>query len=205
MKKLNPWRKIGEKDDSEQASIIRAILDLGDLSYKLDPWLPFPQNLCAFKFGKDKLPIPIGALLILWKKCPLFIGRCPKCKGVVYGYGFGGFLSFGGISGCCLNCGIHLHRQVGGLSVVSRTIRPFLEETPYFLDKFAIFGGSLEGSREPLLTVLRKMGVKNIPSKEWALQREESLCAFTTELTERKINEGGKRNKGEEKKPSRKI
>lgn len=69
MNKLNPWSKINNGgDDSERASIIRALLGLGKLSGKLDLWLPFPQNLCCFSFGKDARPIPVGALLILWER-----------------------------------------------------------------------------------------------------------------------------------------
>ena len=81
MSGLMKWKKSkNQKDGSkEKAAIIRAILGLGELTEKLDPWLPFPQNSCCFFFGKDRLPIPVGALLFLWENSFLFTGECPYC------------------------------------------------------------------------------------------------------------------------------
>lgn len=179
MNKLNPWSKINNGgDDSERASIIRALLGLGKLSGKLDLWLPFPQNLCCFSFGKDARPIPVGALLILWEKCPLFTGQCPECNSKVFGYAFGGLLNIGGVVGCCIECKREFVRHVGGLGKTGSAITPFLKETPYFI-KTARFGDTFKGPREPLLADLRELGIRDIPDEEWALLSDSPSVSFS--------------------------
>jgi ribosomal protein S27E len=175
---------LGEKNDNrkhdshEKAAIIRAILSLGDLSGKLDPWLPFPQNSCCFLFGKDKLPIPVGALVYLWDNCPLFTGKCPKCGGKTYSYAFGGLLSIGDIRGCCVSCGESVSNPIGGLGRLSMELKPVLKETPYYINGL-IYGGTYEGKRGPLIKALKKLGIKELPGEEWALETEPSAASMT--------------------------
>lgn len=178
MKKSNHWKNNNNGDDSERASIIRALLGLGKLSEKLDPWLPFPQNSCCYSFGKDKRPIPVGALLILWEKHPLFTGRCPECNGKAFGYAFGGLFNIGGIVGCCIECKRKLFRHVGGLMKTGGLISPFLKDTPYSLNT-SLFGGAFKGPREPLLTALRELGIRDIPDEEWALGSDPPGVSLT--------------------------
>jgi hypothetical protein len=62
------------------------------LGKRLDPWLAFPQTMCCYSFGEKRVPLPIGALRILWKKYPDFKTTCPECGALCYGVAFGGLL-----------------------------------------------------------------------------------------------------------------
>ena len=185
MTNLNVWRKNDKwkYGNHEKAAIIRAILNLGDLSGKFDLWLPFPQNSCCFLFGKDKLPIPIGALIYLWENCPMFTGQCPYCGGRAYGYAFGGLLNIGGISGCCIDCGESVNNPVGGLGKLNLDMKPILKETPYYINGL-VYGGTYEGKRKPLFTALKKLGIKDLPGEKWVLQREPSATSMTINFDE---------------------
>ena len=187
MSGLMKWKKSkNQKDGSkEKAAIIRAILGLGELTGKLDPWLPFPQNSCCFFFGKDRLPIPVGALLFLWEKAPLFTGKCSHCGGKTYNYAFGGLLSIGDIRGCCVSCGESVSNPVGGLGKLYKIFKPILENTPYYINGMA-FGGTYEGKRWPLLRALKKLGIKDLPDDDWASQSEPSAASLTVKSDEGK-------------------
>ena len=52
--------------NTELAQVIRAANRHRGELLKLDPWIPFPQNGCCFRFGDEKTPLPIGALFRLW-------------------------------------------------------------------------------------------------------------------------------------------
>ena len=187
MSGLMKWKKSkNQKDGSkEKAAIIRAILGLGELTEKLDPWLPFPQNSCCFFFGKDRLPIPVGALLFLWENSFLFTGECPYCGDKTYGYSFGGLLNIGGITGCCVNCGASTQNPIGGLMKLNNLLSPALQETPYYINGL-IYGGTYEGKRWPLLRALKKLGIKDLPDDEWASQSEPSAASLTVKSDEGK-------------------
>lgn len=169
---------------NEKAVLIRAILGLGELTEKLDPWLPFPQNSCCFLFGKDKLPIPVGALLFLWEKTPLFTGKCSHCGGKTYNYAFGGLLSIGDIRGCCVSCGKSVSNPVRGLGKLHKMFKPILENTPYYISGMA-FGGTYEGKRWPLIRALKKLGIKGLPDDEWASQSEPSAASFSVKFDDK--------------------
>jgi hypothetical protein len=182
---MNDLTKLEKNDNrgnssNEKAVLIRAILGLGELTGKLDPWLPFPQNSCCFLFGKDKLPIPVGALLYLWENSSLFTGECPHYGGKTYSYAFGGLLNIGDIRGCCISCDKGVSNSIGGLGVLNQTFRPILQDTPYYINGM-IFGGTYEGKRWPLIRALRKLGIKDLPDYKWAMQREPSAASFSVQ------------------------
>jgi hypothetical protein len=170
VKRTTPWEP-RDPFDHERAAIIRAVLRMSRLRDQLDPWLPFPQNSCTFAFGKEDRPLPVGGLLYLWEKWPAFTGRCPVCAGTGFGYAFGGLLSTGAVTGCCLRCETTLCRRIGGLGTIARELRPILRLTPYYL-KSGCFGGTFEGSRAPLVAALRDLGVADLPSEEWTRGRD---------------------------------
>ena len=175
-------------------SIVKALLELGDDISKLDPWLPFPQNSCCYSFGKESRPLPIGALMILWEKCPEAVWECPKCGGKVYTEGFGGLLGIGGFRGYCIDCGERSTNMKGGLVKVNRIVEPYLKKTPYFV-KGMVFGGTIEGRKRPLYDALKKLGVKDLPGEEWADEKEESICSFKVKDTKFQINFGARGKK----------
>jgi hypothetical protein len=170
VKRTTPWEP-RDRFDHERAAIIRAVLRMSRLRNQIDPWLPFPQNSCTFSFGKDDRPLPIGALRYLWKKWPAFSGKCPVCGGPGLGYAFGGLLSTGAVTGCCINCATMLCRRIGGLGTIAEELRPLLRSTPFYLIS-GRFGGTFAGPRAPLVRVLRELGVANLPGEEWTKGRD---------------------------------
>jgi len=70
---MDPW-EAKEPWAPQRASLVRNVLAFRD---QLDPWLPFPQNDCCFGFGEDSLPLPLGALFILWERWPAITGPSP--------------------------------------------------------------------------------------------------------------------------------
>ena len=176
---MYPWT-VGNAQAPELAALIRSVSKFKNELPQLDHWLPFPQNACCYSFGKDRRPLPIGALFLLWEKWPASTGTCPTCNGAVYGYAFGGFLSLGGVCACCAGCEKGLHRSVGGLLTIGKQIEPILKTTSYFL-KGALFGGSFEGPRAPLVKALRQLGATDLPKEGW----EEGCdpCAVSLTVT----------------------
>lgn len=177
---MHPF-KIGEKRDPERSAIIRGVLEFRDELIALDPWLPFPQNSCCFGFGEDDRPLPVGALLLLWESWPACSGVCPECGGRVFGYGFGGLLSNGGVVGCCIDCARSAFRFVGGLGHVADDVQPILKPTPYFL-KTGWLGGTVKGPRGPLVKALRRLGAANVPSATWIKGKDASGVELSIEL-----------------------
>src|SRR2546430_3384377 len=47
---------------------------------------------------------PLAALLLLWERWEYLRGACPACGSVALGVSFGGLLSVGSVTGCCLGC-----------------------------------------------------------------------------------------------------
>lgn len=146
--------------------VIHATLAYKHSLLALDPWLPFPQNSCCYSFGPEGRPLPIGALFILWERWPAFTGQCPECGAKVYGYGFGGMLSTGGVRAVCVGCTRTLYRSIGGLTVVGSEFRPWLTGTPYTAGSFR-FGGCFGGDGRALVDALRHLGASPLPDDAW--------------------------------------
>jgi len=153
--------------DVETAQLLRGILAHREALMEKDPWLPFPQHSCSFTFGKDKAPLPVGALALLWERWPAATGKCSDCGGHVLATAFGGGLSQGGVSACCSNCGRVHFRCIGGLSAVGEAPGRILKGTGFYVAT-GIFGGAQAGPRRPLWDALRELGVSELPEEEWA-------------------------------------
>ena len=76
---------------------------------------------------------PVGALILLWERWDYVRGHCPKCRSVVLGVSFGGLLSCGSVTGCCLGCARLVSRFIGGAGLIQSAIHKFLHDTPYRL------------------------------------------------------------------------
>ena len=76
---------------------------------------------------------PVGALILLWERWDYVRGHCPKCRSVVLGVSFGGLLSCGSVTGCCLGCARLVSRFIGGAGPIQSAIHKFLHDTPYRL------------------------------------------------------------------------
>ena len=159
----------------ERASLVRNVLAFRD---QLDPWLPFPQNACCFGFGEDSLPLPLGALLLLWERWPRITGPCPVCGGQWYGVGFLGFLVLGWIPGVCIECERSLKRNVSGAGWLANEIRPILKGSPYYLNR-GVMWGTIEGLRAPLVAALQSLGARDLPDEAWAREREGGGAGMT--------------------------
>jgi len=171
---MNPWGD-NEHRAPEKASLVRNVLAFRD---QLDPWLPFPQNACCFSFGADGLPLPVGALLVLWERWPAITGPCPVCGGQGYGVGFLGFLSTGWIPGVCIECERSLTRNVGGLGWLDDEIKPILKGSPYYLNR-GVMWGTFEGLRAPLVAALQSLRAGDLPDEAWAREREGGGASLT--------------------------
>jgi hypothetical protein len=147
---------------------------------QLDPWLAFPQANCAFRFGIENRPLPVGALFLLWDNLPDATGRCSHCCGEVYGWGFGGLLSVGGAVGCCVRCASRLTNRFGGLGIVAERLNGVLRDTEFHITT-GLFGGSVDGPRQPLCYALRRLGATDLPSKEWAAGEDRSEVSLSVD------------------------
>ena len=113
----------------------------------------------------------LGALILLWERWDYVRGRCPKCRAVVLGVTFGGLLSCGSVTGCCLGCARLVSRFIGGAGLIQSAINERLRDTPYRLTLTAqappadagefTYGGwgwSLPGKLAELEAVLQELG-----------------------------------------------
>ncbi len=164
-----------------EALLIGHVLMCRDEIKKLDPWVPFPQQACCFCFGRSKMPLPVGALLTLWAEWLPSTGTCPGCGGVVHGYGFGGMLHSAGVIGVCLRCHARCSRQLGGLPAIAAQLRQALAGTPYE-PSGARFGGTYGAPRRPLVELLRRLGVTDLPGYQWTADLPRQEVAIELEI-----------------------
>jgi hypothetical protein len=169
-----PWEpdKVKAKD-SGQAAVLSALERHADALLAQDPWIPVPQTSCTFTFGSKSRPLPICALLHLWKTWPSLQGDCPKCaaKAAIRGYSFGGLLTIGGITGACLQCGNQFVRWIGGLASSQATVQPLLKDTPFYLNQI-VYGRAVTGQRRLLYEALQQIAdPETLPSPEWVSAR----------------------------------
>lgn len=128
---LPPWTPVERNDAAAQAGILRVLRAWGPTLLERDPWIPVPQRGCSYAFGADERPLPIAALVHLWRHWPAATGTCPRCGGDVLAFTVGGMRSKGGVLGCCTLCERAFLRQLGGAARVAELITPVLEDTPY--------------------------------------------------------------------------
>jgi len=125
------------------AEVLRRLLAAQEAGQIDDLWLPFPQRSCCFVFGPNRnIPLPIGALFLLWSAGSPFVQDCPECGSRAYMNLFGGLLAIGGGRLVCIGCGLSYYQSLGGLATVSR----ILEGSPIggtpFLHTGMRFGGA---------------------------------------------------------------
>lgn len=159
------WRPVGRAD--RQRQFVTAILANEQALMQLDSWVPFPQTTCFAVFGDGNKPLPLGALVALWHRCPDFTGRCPLCGGRLYGYTIGGILRVAGVSACCVNCGAGAQRSLGTAVQAVKAVASYLRDTPYYM-RAVIPNGACAGASEPLVRALRELG--------WSSQRIDPDC-----------------------------
>lgn len=152
-----PWQTNNEREPL-RGPLIRALLEYRD---RLDPWFLFPQHHCAFSFGAEGRPMPIGALCLLWDGASEFVGICPRCGEDGYGWAAAGGLAVGGVIGACTDarCNSQLWRPLGGLATLGRILTPHLQATPYSL-KTGSLGGTFGADGQELLAQLRLLGAR---------------------------------------------
>lgn len=177
---MNPFAAKPDTDPG-LVLVIQATLAYKHRLLTLDPWLPFPQNACCHAFGPERKPLPIGALFLLWERWPACTGDCPECGAKVYGVGFGGLLSIGGVVAVCIGCSREMYRHIGGLMVVAEEFRPWLAGTPYALSS-SVFGGCVGGDRRALVDALRDLGASNLPDKAWLAQSPPPAASVSIDL-----------------------
>lgn len=112
----------------------------------------------------------VGALILLWERWDYLRGSCPSCGCDVLGVAFGGLLSCGQITSCCLGCARLVSRFIGGAGLIQSAIDERLSDTPYRLrlstravppGSQAMYGGwgwSLPRKIPALEAVLQELG-----------------------------------------------
>ena len=113
----------------------------------------------------------IAALILLWERWESLRGRCPECGSEVLGVGFGGLLSIGLITACCLGCARLVSHDIGGATTIQSAVTERLRDTPYRLTLMArpappntgqlTYGGwgwSLSAALPELTAVLQELG-----------------------------------------------
>jgi hypothetical protein len=153
------------------AEVIRRLLR-PTVFAQLDPWLPFPQNACSFRFGRASRPLPIGALRILWDEGAPFSQPCPECGDMARMISFGGLLSVGGGRLICTGCSGDFFQHIGGLSSVQMLVASTSLRSTEFNPSSFVFGGSVGSDGGALLKLL---GLPPLP-----MQREEGVVRLET-------------------------
>lgn len=174
---MDLWELI-EPREPERTALVRGLLQFREELLAADPWLPFPQNSCTFKFGDADRPLPIGGLVHLWENWPACTGKCPECRREVFGWTFGGLMALGGVIGCCLGCEAEFISRIGGMPRIGKDIRPILQSTPYFVSR-GILGGAAGSARLPLVNALRHLGAADLPDDSWARKPEPPGITYT--------------------------
>ena len=76
---------------------------------------------------------PVAALLLLWERWDYLRGACPACGSMALGMSFGGLLTVGAVTGCCLGCARFVTRHIGGVGPILSSVNEGLQDTPYRL------------------------------------------------------------------------
>ena len=136
------------------AEVLRRLL--GRAPDTLDPWLPFPQNACSYRFGRPPRPaqsLPIGALWRLWDSGFPFRAPCPACDATLHMYAMGGLLTIGGGFLVCPGCSGGYFCSIGNVSTVGALVSERLQGTEFRPAGF-VFGGAVGSDGAALLAEL---------------------------------------------------
>lgn len=124
------------------ADVLKRLLAAKEAKRIKDLWLPFPQRMCCFSFGPNRdMPLPIGALFLLWDAGSPFAQDCPDCGGQAYMVSFGGLLANGGGYLVCTDCGNEYFQWLGGFPKISE----ILKESPLADSEFRFTGMKFGG------------------------------------------------------------
>jgi hypothetical protein len=168
---LRVW-KADEIPGNPRLEILRGVSEHREPLRRLHPWVPFPQNGTCFAFGQRKLPLPVGALFVLWEQSPEFVSPCPHCQtGTALGYCFGGLFAIGGINQDCLDCGKESTNRYGGFVRLQQLVEPLLADTPFYVSGKR-FGAAYSGERTPIVNALRGLGWEVEVPERWLAQEE---------------------------------
>ena len=136
------------------AEVLRRLLARAPDS--LDPWLPFPQNACSYRFGRPPRPaqaLPIGALWRLWDSGFPFRAPCPACDATLHMFAMGGLLTIGGGFLVCPGCSGGYFCSIGNVSTVGALVSERLQGTEFRPAGF-VFGGAVGSDGAALLAEL---------------------------------------------------
>lgn len=158
---LFAWQDTG-RWNSVAAGVVRQLVANRGALLAIDPWTPVPQGSCAFYFGFDELPLPIGALATLWDNWPAATGACPRCGGAVRAYSIGGTAKRGGVLGACVVCERELIRPVGGLDTIADLVRPVLEGTPWHLAGVSPGAAPVRGESDAFEALLAEAAIDRV-------------------------------------------
>jgi hypothetical protein len=141
-------------NDPFVAEVLRRLLARAPDS--LDPWLPFPQNACSYRFGRPPRcpqPLPVGALWRLWDTGFPFRAPCLACDAMLHMVSMGGLLTIGGGRLVCPGCGGGFFCSIGNVSRVGALVAERLKGTEFQPIGF-VFGGSVGSDGAALLAEL---------------------------------------------------
>jgi hypothetical protein len=155
--------------DAEKAILISSCIKYRRELLRINPFMPFPQNLCPLSFGRQKAPLPIGVLFQLWDNFPALKGKCSFCDGDIYAFSFGGFYYSAAAVGVCLKCTRRFFRSFHPrpFSEIISKVEVILSGTAYSPDSIYDLKNPLRGDRTPLVMALKSIGEDAIPNKEW--------------------------------------
>ena len=142
---------------------------------RLDPWLPFPQNACSYRFGRAPRPeqsLPIGALWGLWESGLPFRAPCPACDATLHMFAMGGLLTIGGGFLVCPGCSGGYFCWIGNVSTVGALVSERLQGTEFRPAGF-VFGGAVGSDGAALLAELGLARFEQ--AEEGVVTREDGL------------------------------
>jgi hypothetical protein len=157
------------ESDPERAKLITACLRYRhELSRNGASWVPFPQGITAFTFGKHASRLPIGALFLLWDRGEPFVSICPSCNGKLYTFGFGGGFFGGGMSAVCTGCNKRFFRSTHqNIGTLFELLKEPLEGTAFYVSHMEL-NHVFPGQRQYLWKALKTCRAEELPSSEWA-------------------------------------
>jgi hypothetical protein len=146
------------KEPVRNPELARLVKEVIQHQGELDPWLEFPQSGCCFTFGEAKVPLPIGALYLLWETDKRWRKVCPNCNGDARGLTCGGFLSNGWFEFICIDCSAFFVENPGGLGSAWGLLGALKDSE--FRVSGGSFGGAYGSNGAPLL---RKLDLSYTP------------------------------------------
>ncbi len=144
------------------AKTIRRLLKRWEDGPPIDPWLPFPQNMCSFYFGERKYPIPIGALKLLWETEPICVDICKECGAKRYVVAMTGGLHQTSTIYVCTGCEYNWNAWIcgGGIIGVGRRLLMGPIRDSEFASHICSYGGVIDSDGKALL---KELGIRGHP------------------------------------------